>query len=98
MEVITLKLGQDAEYDRLVGLGRPEAPAVPQATSVTIATKDRAMASGRAGAVLAFEVQTPDGRRFTAQATISVRNLLMALAGIRGRYGEDGFLPDQPRN
>ena len=81
MEILTLKLGHDALYDELVH------NSAPQASVATICTKDAATESGRAGAVISFYADH-NGEPVRAQAVVTVRNLLMALAALQGRYGE----------
>ena len=81
METLTLKLSQDAIYDDLVHHG------AKQASEVTICTKDVATESGRAGAVIGFLAEH-NGELVRVQATVTVRNLLIVLAALQGRYGE----------
>lgn len=98
MEPLITTLGDAAVFDQLVHHGLDSKAALPQASVVHVATKDAALQSGRAGAVMAFHVQMPDGTLRTAQATVTVRHLTTWLAMLRGRYGEDGFAPDMARN
>ncbi len=98
MDQLNIVLGDDATFDRIVHRGIGDAAAIAQASIVTIATKDKVTISGRAGAVIGFHVQMPDGSLRTAQATVSVRHLTTVLAALRGRYGEDGFTPDVPQH
>lgn len=82
MEAITLKLSNEAAYDELVQ------DSLQQAGGITIATKDRGTDQGNPVAVIAFDLQLPDGTIRRAQATTTVRLLQMALGGLRGRHGD----------
>lgn len=84
MEQLSLILGQDETFDKLVHGG------LPQCSSVTIATKDCATANGMPGAVIAFDVKLPDGTVKQVQATMTLRLLTGFYTAVRGRYGPGG--------
>lgn len=90
MEHMTLSLGNDGAFDELVHKGLGAKGSLPQGSDMTLATTDNGTQEGRAIAVIAFDVQLPDGSVRTAQATVTVRQLTMALAALRGRYGDEG--------
>jgi hypothetical protein len=83
-ESIRVILGQDAEFDKLVHGG------LPQAGPVTIAVKDGATQGGMPGAVISFPVQLPDGSVKLVQATMTLRLLVGFYSAVRGRYGPGG--------
>lgn len=84
MEMISLKLGNDAAFNEVVH------NSATQGSAVEIITKDKATSQGRAGAVIVF-IAIIDGKEQRVQATVPVRVLTTALAGLRGRYGDDGI-------
>jgi len=86
MEHITLKMGNDAEFDRIVREGLPEGQ------DLTIVTKDIGTAAGKPVVVLTFTVQQKDGTEARAQVVTTYNALEMAAAALRGRYGPGGFL------
>lgn len=79
MEAVNIVFN-DETFDRLVH------EALPQASTVTFAVKESATVSGRAGVVVAFDVQLPDGTMRRAQATLTLRSLQTVLGGIVQRY------------
>lgn len=87
MEQVVVKLGDDARFDQCCHGGLPEGG------DLEIVTKDRGTIQGRAIALLTFTVRLPDWTAARAQSATTVRNLMMALAALRGRYGDDGIFP-----
>lgn len=86
MESLRLILGQAAEFDKLV-----HSPGgLPQASEITIATKDDGTTNGRPIAVVSFNVQMPDGSVRRAQAVATVRLLVGFYSAMKGRYGPGG--------
>jgi hypothetical protein len=94
MEHISIKLGNDAEFDRAVH-GDDKLRSLAQVSDLEFITKDDALTSGRAGIVVAFTVDI-DGKQYRAQATTTVRNINMLAAALDGRY-EDGMLREHLR-
>lgn len=84
MEQLRLILGQDAEFAKIVH------EALPQASPVTIATKDNGTESGKPVAVISFNAQLPDGKVVRVQATMTLRLLVSFYSAVRGRYGPGG--------
>lgn len=84
MEALRLILGQDKEFLELVYGG------LPQASGITIATKDDGTERHMPIAVIAFTVVLPDGSQAVAQATMSVRQLIGFYSAMKGRYGPGG--------
>jgi len=81
MEAATIKLNNAEQYDALVHDG------LPQASGITVVTKDKGTDQGRPVAVIAFDAQLPDGTVRTVQATVTVRLLQQLAAATIGRYG-----------
>lgn len=98
MEVLTLALGNDEKFDEAVHRGLDGKGVLLQAGPITLATRDRATVGGNAGAVIAFDVSLPDGKIVTAQAVVTVKQLLMTLAALHGRYSAGGCAPDGARH
>ena len=83
--MITVSLSNAGAYDEAL-----HSPAtVPQAGDIMIITKDDGTCGGRAAAVIAFDIEV-EGKTYLAQATMTVRNLIMALRILDSRY-EDGI-------
>ncbi len=92
MEHITLRIdtGNGAEFDELLrGKKGDGVRVLPDAGDLTIATKDGALHSGRAGAILSFTVEV-GGVTFRAQTVTPVRLLLVALKVLQAAYTDDG--------
>lgn len=91
-ESLTIILGKNEAFDSLVhGIKDPRIPpTIPQASAVTIATKDHATMNGKPGAVIAFEVNVPGMGNRMVQATVTVALLATMAAALRGRYGPGG--------
>jgi len=83
MELIAIKFNDAAAFDASVSNGLPEGG------DLTLITKDRSTAEGRAAACLTFTALV-DGKEVPVQVVTSVRILLTALAALKGRYDEDG--------
>ena len=70
---------------------------LPFGADLKLITCDDGTASGAACAVIAFTVQTPDGKTHRVQATTTMKVLLMALTVLGQRYDVEGRLrPDAP--
>lgn len=80
MSSIQLLLDRGEMLDEVVQMSLPEGG------DLAIITKDNATQKGNPIACLTFTVQTRDGRRDRVQAVVTLRNLLEALSGLRGRY------------
>ena len=91
MNEITLQIddGTGTAYDRLLH-GTDACPALRDMADLTIATKNGAMQSGRAAAILAFRVET-NGQLRLAQTVVPMRQLILALRLLYVRYDEDGM-------
>ena len=92
MEMLELHLGDEALYRETVEQG------LPFGADLKFITCDDGTASGSASAVVAFTVQTPDGKLHRVQATTTMKVLLMVLTVLAQRYDAEGRLrPDAPR-
>lgn len=89
LEYLGIKLGNDAAFEAAVH-GDGTMPVLPEGGDCEIITKDHGTESGRALACITWTVQVEDGKRCRVQATVTLRNLMMAFAALRGRYGDDG--------
>lgn len=83
MEQLRLILGQDKEFDQIVH------GAAPQASGITIATKDAGTQGGMPVAVISFDAEV-DGKRVRVQATTTLRLLVGFYSACKGRYGPGG--------
>ena len=91
MELIELYLDAEDLYIEAVEQG------LPFGSDLKLITCDDGTASGAASAVIAFTVQTPDGKTHRVQATTTMKVLLMALTVLGQRYDAEGRLrPDAP--
>lgn len=84
MENLRLVLGNDKMFDELVHGG------LPQASDMTICTKDNGTQSGKPCVVVSFTVQMPDGTFKQVQAVTTVRLLVGFYSAMKGRYGPGG--------
>jgi len=84
MEKFEIKLNNHLVYDgALKG-------SLPEHGDIAIVTKDGAMESGAAAAMITFSVDLPDGTKQRVQTVTTVKLLLGALAALRGRYDDNG--------
>lgn len=83
MEQLRLILGQDKEFDAIVH------GAVPQASGITIASKDNGTQTGKPVVVISFDALI-DGKPVRVQATTTLRLLVGFYSAMRGRYGPGG--------
>lgn len=83
MESIRLVLGNDKLFGELVHGG------LPQASEITICTKDDGTQRGMPAAVISFEVEI-NGKRQRVQAVATVRLLVGFYSAMKGRYGPGG--------
>lgn len=88
-ELCGVLINQPDEFDRAVH-GDDRQRALPSGDDLRIITKDSAMESGRAGAVLTFTVESA-GKLCRAQYTVPVRLLKQALRLIDAGYDDDGL-------
>jgi hypothetical protein len=86
MENIKIRLNDVAEYDRRIK------SSLPEGGDIAFITKDAATESGRAGVMISFTVELPGGGKAIAQAVTTVKLLRGVLAGIAGRYDDEGYL------
>lgn len=84
MENLRLVLGNDKMFDELVNGG------LPQASDLTLCTKDHATQRGMPAVVISFDVQLPDGTVKKVQAVTTVRLLVGFYSAMKGRYGPGG--------
>ena len=80
MSLISLVFDNPTAFDTAVHGGLPEG------RNLRIITKPNGTESGHPIAVLTFTVQMPDKSERSAQAVVTVGNLMMALAALKGRY------------
>jgi hypothetical protein len=85
MENLNLKFNDIAAYNAVIR------DSVPEVGGIDIITLDAGTTSGRAIAVISFKASV-DGRIVNVQAATTIRLLLTALAGLHGRYDEDGMV------
>lgn len=85
MEHVKIVLGNPAEYDKAVHCETPDMG------DLSVITKDHAMTSGRAAAVLTFTAVVK-GKKRQVQTVVSMRNMKMIAAALAGRYDDDGAL------
>jgi len=78
MESVTVHL-DDGTYDRVLEESRKAD--TPQAGPLTIATKKKALTSGRTGVVLSFETMI-EGKKHPVQAVITKKLLVNAVRAI----------------
>jgi hypothetical protein len=95
MEHIALKLGKSDEYDRAVH-GDDKVRSLPQGGDIEITTKDDGTVGGNAIAVIHWTTEL-DGKVMRCQGTTTVALLMMAAAGLSGRYDERGKLREHLR-
>lgn len=81
---LRLLLGNDETFDRIVKGG------LPQASGVTLCTKDDGTKAHMPVVAIAFNVRLPDGTFKVAQATMTLRQLVGFYSAMRGRYGPGG--------
>lgn len=86
MEMVRLQLGQDDLFDQSVHGGLPEGG------DLTFVTKDHGTVERWAAVCITWTVRLPDGTPARAQCVTTVRALVAALAGLRGRYGDEGIV------
>lgn len=85
----------DEKFDAAVH-GPPDGqPSLASGLDLSIFVKKRALASGKAAAVITFSVQLPNGQVRRAQAVTTVTNLITALSALKG--WRDGGHLDEPR-
>lgn len=95
MEMIKVELN-DRAFDEAVH-GKPEGvQTVPECGDLAIYVKKRALTSGKAGAVISFTVQLPNGKKQPVQAVTTVTNLIAALATLKG--WRDGGHLEEPKS
>lgn len=85
MEILKILLGNPGAYDKAVHCG------VADGGDLTIITKDHAMKSGAAAAVLTFTCEI-DGKVHQVQTTVTVVNLKGLCGALAGRYDDAGRL------
>lgn len=78
MESLKLLIDRPEAFDELVH------ESLPQASGVTIATKPGALASGKSGLVISFDVELPSGELHRVQATTTVALFAMMADTMRG--------------
>lgn len=84
MSLISLVFDNPEAFDSAVRGGMPEG------SNLRIITKPNGTESGHPIAVITFTVMLPDKRTAEAQAVVTVGNLMMALAALKGRYPHVG--------
>ncbi len=92
MEMLDIVLS-DQKFDEAVH-GPPDGqPSLPEASDLAIYVKKRALTSGRAAAVLTFEVMLPNGKKRRVQKVATVTNLITVLSVLKG-WREGGHLEE----
>lgn len=89
MDSVSIKLNDAASFDNAVH-GKDGVRTLQDGSDLAVITKDGAMDSGRAAAVLTFSVNV-DGKVCRAQTVVSVRLMHSIGAALSGRYDEEGF-------
>lgn len=89
MEALDVLLDKPELFDRAVH-GDDKYPALPNGANLAIITKDNAMVSGAAAAVVTWTVEI-EGKIRRVQYTISIRHLHALGAILRGAYDDSGF-------
>lgn len=89
MEVLDLVLNSSELFDRAVR-GDDKHPSVPNGANLAIITKDGAMVSGAAAAVITWSIEI-GGKVRRVQYTVSVRRLHTLAAVLGVAYDEFGF-------
>lgn len=89
METLGIRVDA-AGYDAAVH-GRGGAPSLPTAGPPEIIIKPNATVNGKAGAVIAFAVQLPDGSLAIAQCTVTAALIEQAGLAVRG-WREGGHI------
>jgi len=85
-----IEFANAALFDKVVH-GHDGVTTLPEGGVLNLVTKDAATDTGRALACLYFDVRLPDGSSARAQHVTTVRMLTTLLAGLRGRYGDEGY-------
>ena len=83
LEHVKVNLADTELFDELVH------NSLPEGGDLQIVTKDAATVGGKPCVCISFTVQLPDGSLGRAQCVTTLRNMMNALAVLRGRYGED---------
>lgn len=89
MEVLDIVLNNAELFDRAVR-GDDKHPSVPNGANLAIITKDGAMVSGAAAAVITWSIEI-GGKIRRVQYTVSLRRLHALNLVLRGAYDEYGF-------
>jgi hypothetical protein len=92
MEGIQTKMNDAARFDAVLK------ESLADGGDLEIVTKDGATESGRAGVMLTFSVQLPDGSLARAQTVVTARLFLMAALIVATKYPHEGYSADQFRS
>lgn len=85
MEQIDIKLNNVERFKEVIE------NSLPDGGGLEIITNDSAMKSGRAGVMLTFTVQLPDGSIARAQAVTTMRMFRAIANAIVASYDDEGF-------
>lgn len=86
METVNICINSKEEFDKAVHGSN----SLQSGDDLSIITKDGAMESGRAGAVITFSCFVHN-EQYRAQYSVSVRHLKMILAALTGAYDDEGM-------
>lgn len=89
MIILKLDDGTGGEYDRALHENR--LPVLASAEQTLVVTKDGGTKAGRPVMMIQFEVELPDHTRAIAQQALTLGEWMMAVAGMKGRYGEPPY-------
>lgn len=89
MEEIRVMIDRPAEFDHALH-GDDKVPALKDGGDLMVITKNKAMQSGRAGAILTFTVEV-DGKLRRAQTVVPVRLFKTVLSILNAAYDDDGM-------
>lgn len=85
MEKLEIKINKAERYDEVIK------DSLPECGDMEIVTKDAAMVSGRAGVMVTFRVELPDGTLKRVQSVTPMRAFRAMALALSTTYDDDGF-------